>query len=160
MTDVPQLTQPAYDRLNSELEDLKTRGRKDIAERLQRARELGDLSENAEYHETKNQQGLMEARIRELEAKLRDAQIVSAPINSDTAVAGTIVGLRPLEGGDVERYLLAAAKEERAPDVMTVTTGSPLGSAIVGKTVGDKVEYQAPGGRFSYELVELSPWEV
>ena len=62
--DAPQLTQAAFDRLQTEVDELKTDGRKQIAERLQRARELGDLSENAEYHETKNQQGMMEARIR------------------------------------------------------------------------------------------------
>ena len=164
MSDAPaegqKLTQAAHDRLKAELEELQTSGRKDMAERLQRARELGDLSENAEYHETKNQQGLMEARIRKLEHILRSAVIVAAPVEADEAVAGTIVTLRPLDGGDPERYLLAASSEERAPEVRTVTVASPLGQAVVGKRVGDKVEYVAPGGTFSYELAELSPWEA
>src|ERR1051325_7761091 len=98
-TPQPQLTRAAYDRLKAELE---TTGRKEIAERLQRARELGDLSENAEYHETKNQQGMMEARIRGITATLRDAVIVEAPTTASSAQAGTFVTLRPLDGSDEE----------------------------------------------------------
>lgn len=164
MSDLPaegqKLTQAAHDRLKAELDDLQTNGRKLMAERLQRARELGDLSENAEYHETKNQQGLMEARIRKLEHILRNAVIVAAPVEAEAAEAGTIVTLRPLDGGEPERYLLAASAEERAPEVRTVTIGSPLGQAVAGKRIGDKVEYVAPGGTFAYELVELAPWEA
>jgi len=155
----PRLTQTAFDRLQTELDELKTSGRKTIAERLQRARELGDLSENAEYHETKNQQGMMEARIRTLEHTLKNAVIVEAPTSSDRAEAGTIVTLKPLDGADEERYLLAASKEERARDVRTVTVGSPLGQALNGKLVGDKVEYVAPGGTFSYEVMKIEPWD-
>ena len=164
MTETPvegqKLSRAAYDRLKDELDELQTNGRKKMAERLQRARELGDLSENAEYHETKNQQGLMEARIRKLEHLLRSAEIVEAPVSADSAVAGTIVSLREVGTDDVDRYLLANSSEERAPDVRTVTVASPLGQALVGKKVGDKVEYNAPGGTFSYEVVELAPWGV
>ena len=155
----PRLTQSAFDRLQTELDELKTSGRKLIAERLQRARELGDLSENAEYHETKNQQGMMEARIRTLEHTLKNAVIVEAPTSSDRAEAGTIVTVKPLDGSDEERYLLAASKEERAGGVRTVTVGSPLGQALSGKVVGDKVEYVAPGGTFSYEVMKIEPWD-
>lgn len=155
-----QLTQAAYDRLQAELEELQTDGRKLMAERLQRARELGDLSENAEYHETKNQQGMMEARIRKLEHILRTATIVSAPVVSDAAVAGSIVSLRSLEDSETETYLLAASKEERHPEHRTLTIGSPLGQAIEGRKVGDKVEYAAPGGTFKYEIVQLATWDA
>ncbi len=157
--DAPRLTQAAFDRLQTEVDELKTDGRKQIAERLQRARELGDLSENAEYHETKNQQGMMEARIRKLDHILKNAQIVSAPMASDHAEAGTIVTLKPLDGGDVEKYLLAASSEERAQGVRTVTIVSPLGQAVSGKIVGDKIEYVAPGGTFTYELAKIEPWD-
>jgi transcription elongation factor GreA len=75
-------------------------------------------------------------------------------------VAGTIVTLRPLDGGDLESYLLAASAEERAKDVRTVTIVSPLGQALSGKSVGQKVEYTAPGGTFEYELVKLEPWDA
>jgi transcription elongation factor GreA len=158
-SDAPRLTQAAFDRLQAELDDLRTGGRKQMAERLQRARELGDLSENAEYHETKNQQGMMEARIRKLEHILKNAQIVDTPMTSDRAEAGTIVTLKPLDGGEDERYLLAASSEERARDVRTVTVASPLGQALSGKLAGDKVEYVAPGGTFSYEVANIEPWD-
>ena len=157
--DAPRLTQSAYDRLQAELDELQTGGRKLMAERLQRARELGDLSENAEYHETKNQQGMMEARIRKLQHTLKNAQIVEAPIVSDRAEAGTIVTLKPLDGGEDERYLLAASSEERASGVRTVTVVSPLGQALSGHAIGDKVEYAAPGGTFSYELTKIEAWD-
>ena len=155
----PQLSQAAFDRLQAELDELKTSGRKLMAERLQRARELGDLSENAEYHETKNQQGMMEARIRKLEHILKNAEIVEGLQSADKAEAGTIVTLKPLDGGEDERYLLAASSEERAKSVRTVTVGSPLGQAVTGKLVGDKVEYIAPGGTFSYEVTKIEPWD-
>ncbi len=158
-TDRPQLTQTAYDRLRAELDELTTAGRRDMAERLQRARELGDLSENAEYHETKNQQAMMEAKIRKIEGLLREAEILETPTHADVAAAGTVVTLKPIGGDDIERYLLAASSEERAKDVRTVTTSSPLGKAIMGKSPGEKVEYKAPGGTFSYELVELATWD-
>ena len=126
---------------------------------MQRARELGDLSENAEYHETKNQQGMMEARIRTLVATLRDAVIVEAPASVSSAQAGTFVTLRPLDGSDEEIYLLASSKEERSGVARTVTTVSPLGQVLVGRVVGDKVDYQAPGGKFSYEILKIEPWD-
>src|SRR5687768_18161579 len=113
--DGQKLSRAAFERLKAELEDLQTTGRKNMADRLQRARELGDLSENAEYHETKNQQGMMESRIRKVEHILRTAVIVSAPVVLDEAVAGSIVSLRSLDDGDTETYLLAASKEERHP---------------------------------------------
>jgi transcription elongation factor GreA len=160
ITQENQLTQAAYDRLATELDELQTTGRKTMAERLQRARELGDLSENAEYHETKNQQGMMESRIRKLEHILRTAVIVTAPVISDAAVAGSIVSLRSLDDGDTETYLLAASKEERHPDHRTLTIGSPLGVAVEGRKVGDKVEYTAPGGTFHYEIVALEAWDA
>jgi transcription elongation factor GreA len=154
-----ELSRAAFDRLEAELKELQNAGRKEIAERLQRARELGDLSENAEYHETKNQQGMMEARIRKLEHIVRNAVLIDAPRSADVAGAGTFVTLRPTDGSDDEIYLLAHSSEERSKIARTVTTGSPLGQAVVGKAVGDRVQYQAPGGVFHYELVKLEPWD-
>jgi transcription elongation factor GreA len=154
-----ELSKAAYDRLAAELEELQTDGRKEIAERLQRARELGDLSENAEYHETKNQQGLMEARIRTLEHIIRNAVIVDTPQSADVATAGTFVTLRPVDGGEEEKYLLAATKEERSSIAYTMTTSSPLGKALAGKAVGEKISYDVNGRSFSYELVKIEPWD-
>jgi transcription elongation factor GreA len=157
--EVQRLSRAAYERLKAELEDLQTTGRARIAERLQRARELGDLSENAEYHETKDQQGLMEARIAKIESILRHAEVVDAPVVSDTAVPGTIVTIRS-DTGEEERYLLAQSKEERGEGVYTVTEGSPLGQALSGKRVGDEVSWQGPNGTtYLAELIKLESWE-
>jgi transcription elongation factor GreA len=153
------LTLDAYNRLKSELDDLKSNGRKYIAERLKVAREHGDLRENADYDAAKNDQALMESRIRNLERMLRDPDIVEAPVGADEATPGMLVTLRPLDEDDPEdeTYLLADSAEERAPGVRTITTTSPLGQALIGKKLDEEVEYQAPGGTFHYLVVGLKP---
>lgn len=159
--DAPQLSQVAYDRLQAELEDLQTSKRDEIAQRLQRARELGDLSENAEYHQTKEDQALLESRIRELEHVLRVAKVVEIPASADKAVPGTIVTIRSIDdGGEPERYLLAPSNAERADDARTVTIASPLGNAINGSRPGETVTVHAPGGDFKYEVLSVEPWQA
>jgi transcription elongation factor GreA len=153
------LTIEAYRRLKGELEELRAGGRDNIAERLKHARELGDIRENAEYDAAKNEQGLMEARIRQLERMLRDPEIVEAPTDADAVGPGMLVTVLPLDDDDPEdeTYLLADSAEERAPGVRTVTTTSPLGSALTGAAQGDEVVYAAPGGKFRYRIVEFRP---
>src|SRR5205823_5342118 len=150
------LTLDAYGRLRSELEELTTSGRDAIAERIKAAREHGDIRENAEYDSAKNEQGLMEARIRNLEHKLKDPEIIEV-VDGDEVAAGMLVTLRPLdeEDPDDETYLVALSGEERAAGVRTVTATSPLGSVLIGRRVGERVTYEAPGGTFAYEVVEL-----
>jgi len=154
------LTREAFERLQRELEELTTEGRRRIAERLLRAREHGDIRENAEYDAAKDEQGLMEARIRTLQRMLKDPDIVVAPTEADVAGPGILATLRPLneDQPEDELYLLAASKEERAPGARTVSVSSPLGQALVGRRVGDQVTYQAPGGLFAYEVVALEPF--
>ena len=153
------MTLEAYKRLKTELDELKSDGRTRIAERLLHARELGDISENAEYDAAKDEQGLMESRIRKLEQMLRDPDIVEAPAASDSVIAGMLVTLLPLDEDDPQKetYLLADSGEERAEGVRTITTTSPLGSAIVGSREGDEISYDAPGGSFRYRVVEFRP---
>lgn len=153
------LTLDAYLRLKAELEELKTSGRAHIAERLKAAREHGDIRENAEYDAAKNEQALMEARIRNLERMLRDPEIIEAPPASDVVTAGMLVTVRPLDEDEPEdeTYLLAEHAEERVPGVRTITTTSPLGSALLGKRLDDEVEYEAPGGVFHYLIVGFEP---
>jgi transcription elongation factor GreA len=154
-----RLTLDAYVRTRKELERLKTEGRKAMSERLLHARELGDIRENAEYDAAKNEQGLMEARIRELEHMLKDPEILEVG-DADEVSPGSLVTLRPMDDGadeDVETYLVALSREERAPGVRTVTSDSPLGSALLGKRVGDRVRYEAPGGTFVYEVLGFEP---
>jgi transcription elongation factor GreA len=147
--------------MREELESLRTEGRQRIAERLLRAREFGDIRENAEYDAAKNEQGLMESRIRDLERQLVDPDIIEAT-EGDEVGPGTVVTLRPVDqaeedGDEEEAYLVALSAEERAPGVRTVTSVSPLGSALLGRRVGDRVTYEAPGGTFTYEVVRFEP---
>ena len=153
------LTLDAYTRLKAELDELKTEGRTKIAERLLHARELGDISENAEYDAAKNEQGLMEARIRNIERMLRDPDIVEAPVESDKVAPGMLVTVRPMDDEDPEEetYLLADSAEERASGARTITTTSPLGSALVGARENEEVAYQAPGGSFRYKVLSFRP---
>lgn len=151
------LTPDAYERLRAELERLTTEGRTFMAERLQHARELGDIRENAEFDSAKNEQGLMEARIRELERMLKDPDVLEAPSATDQAGPGVLVTVKPADEDDEETYLLSASKEERLSGVRTVTVDSPLGSALLGGKVGDRVSYEAPAGVFSCQILRLEP---
>ncbi|MBV9411005.1 MAG: transcription elongation factor GreA [Acidimicrobiia bacterium] len=149
-----QLSRDAYDRLKAELDDLTTRGRTEIAGLIERARELGDLSENGDYHAAKDDQGKMEARIRQLQAMLKDAEIVDTSGSGGAVAAGSIVTIKYEGDDDTERYLIGSI-EERRDDVSVISPGSPLGQALVGKTAGDVVSYEAPGGTLKVEVVAV-----
>ncbi len=157
MTDEPtHLTRATYERLQAELEDLTTRGRVEIARAIEAARALGDLSENGDYHAAKDHQGKMEARIRQIEATLARAQLVdeAATAATDTVVAGTVVTIRYDGDDDVERFLVGSI-EERTEGVGVVSPGSPLGQALLGRSAGESVEYEAPGGVLRVEIVAV-----
>jgi transcription elongation factor GreA len=148
------LSQDAYERLRTELEDLTTRGRVDIAQAIETARELGDLKENADYHAAREDQGRMEARIRQLQSLIDNAVIVDASQPSDTVAQGSIVALRYEGDDDADRFLVGSI-EERRDDVAVVSPQSPLGQALLGHRKGDAVEYQAPGGNLKVEIVDI-----
>jgi transcription elongation factor GreA len=156
-----RLTLEAYVRMRKELEELKTDGRTKMAERLLHARELGDIRENAEYDSAKNDQGLMEARIRKLEHQLSDPDIVEEAAG-DRVAPGFLVTVHPTgeEDAEDEVFLIAHSSEERAPGVRTMTATSPLGQALVGRCIGEEVSYEAPGGRFTYQVVALRPYRL
>jgi transcription elongation factor GreA len=154
MADQHVLSPAAHARLKAELDELKGAGRIDIAHKIEAARALGDLSENGDYHAAKDQQGKMEARIRQLEAILIDAEIVDAPTDGDVVGIGTVVGIR-FEGDDqVEQYLVGHI-EERHDTHEVVSPGSPLGSALLGKGPGDKAGYEINGNTITVEIVSV-----
>ena len=155
MAEAQQLSQAAYDRLKAEHEDLTTRGRIDIARKIETARELGDLSENGDYHAAKEEQGKMEGRILHLARILDDAVIVQPEGGGDTVGTGAIVSI-VFEGDDeVEKYLVGSIEEQR-DDVTVVSPGSPMGNALLGAAVGDTVEYTAPAGAMlKIKVVEI-----
>jgi transcription elongation factor GreA len=141
-----RLSQETHERLSAELEDLKTRGRIEIAKAIEAARALGDLSENGDYHAAKDTQGKMEARIRQLEATLKDAEVVDGEIGADGVIdVGAVVALRYEGDDEVERYLIGSI-EERQEGVTVVSPDSALGQALKGRREGDRVEYETPTG--------------
>jgi transcription elongation factor GreA len=153
--DPTQLTQSTYERLQAELEDLTTRGRVEIARAIEAARALGDLSENGDYHAAKDSQGKMEARIRQLQATLSEAEIVEVKSGSqETVEAGTIVSIRYHGDDEIERFFVGSI-EEKGEGVDVVSPGSPLGKALLGHGKGDEVEYEAPGGTLRVEIVAV-----
>jgi transcription elongation factor GreA len=155
MAQTHHLSRGTFERLTAELEDLTTRGRVDIARRIEAAREMGDLSENGDYHAAKEEQGKMEARIRHLSAMLDNAEIVDAG-DADAVSPGSVVGIRYEGDDDVETYLIGSI-EERHDDLEVISPASPLGEALVGAKVGDTVSYTAPtGAQLSVEVVEIA----
>ncbi|HUB71347.1 MAG TPA: transcription elongation factor GreA [Acidimicrobiales bacterium] len=149
-----KLSATTFERLQSELDDLKTRGRVDIARHIEAARALGDLSENGDYHAAKDAQGKMEARIRQLEAMLKDAEVVGDNGQAEEVEAGVIVRLRYVGDEEVERYLVGSI-EERDSGTPVISPGSPLGQALMGKRAGTTVAYEAPSGKLEVEIVSI-----
>ena len=151
---VNQLTREAYDRLSAELEELTTVGRTKIAQAIEAARALGDLSENGDYHAAKDEQGRMEARIRQLEALLKNPEIVEERSTTEVGI-GSIVTIRFEGEHDTERYVVGNMAEASG-DLHAVSPDSPLGGALIGKTAGQTVEYEAPNGAsLKVEIVEV-----
>lgn len=154
MARIHHLSPEAYERLKTEFEDLTTRGRIEIARKIEAARELGDLSENGDYHAAKEEQGKMEGRIRHLESMLENATIVEETGDGSSVATGSVVTIRYVGEEDTETYLVGSI-EERRDGLPVISPGSPLGSALLGGSVGDTVTYEAPGGNLDVEITEI-----
>ena len=154
MSETTWLSQAAYDRLSEELEYLKTEGREEASKAIEVARGHGDLSENAEYDSAKDEQGKMEARIRQLEDMLRHAQVGEAPAG-EAVEAGVIVTITDADGDEVE--FLLGSREDRVTGLSVVSAQSPLGKALIGAKVGDDVSYEAPAGTFTVKVKGIRP---
>jgi transcription elongation factor GreA len=136
------LSQEAYDRLRDELETLKTDGREEISAQIEEARAHGDLRENAEYHAAKDEQGKMEARIRQLEQLLRDARI-GEPDDTSSVRPGLVVALDV--DGDDETYFVGS-REDHHDELEILSAESPMGQAVLGASEGDEVSFTTPTG--------------
>ncbi len=144
----PQLSQAAYDKLQAEFDDLTTRGRIEVANKIERAREEGDLKENAGYHAAKDEQGHMEGRIRQLEHLLENAEIVEASMIYTILYEGDSEDM-------AERYLIGNMEEEAdGADVISPT--SPLGAALDGASAGDTITYEAPNGALTVTVLDVA----
>lgn len=150
-TDAIWLTQEAYDKLTEELEQLKGEGRAAVSAKIGAARDEGDLSENGGYHAAKEEQGQMEARIRQLEDLLREAQVGEASANPNEVTPGVLVTVA-FEGDedDTDTFLLGSREVlglDDSVDVSVYSPQSPLGTAVLGKEKGDEATYEAPNGK-------------
>lgn len=147
-----QLTRETYDRLSAELKELTTVGRTRVAQLIETARALGDLSENGDYHAAKDEQGRMEARIRQLEALLKNPEIVEG--RSDVAGVGSKVTIRFSDGYE-DTFIVGDLSEKTAEhDVMSPE--SPLGKALLGAKTGDTVSYSGPSGDEKVEILDIA----
>lgn len=155
MTEPTFLTPEAYEKLQAELTELRTEGRARIEARIQEAREHGDLRENADYDAAKNDQGLMEARIRQIESLLAGA-VVKEVAESDEVVVGSVVTVVDSDGDEVEYFV--APPENKQPDFLLASPSGPLGRALMGAKAGDEVTYEAPGGTFTVTVRSIRPF--
>ena len=152
------LTQEAYDRLKSELDHLSGPGRAEIAEKIEFARDEGDLRENGGYHAAKEEQGKIEARISQLQHILASARVGEPPRTEGVVGPGMTVTVR-FEGDDDEVTFLLASREESGAPIDVYSPRSPLGSAINGKKVGEKATYTLPNGRSAtVEILDAVPY--
>jgi transcription elongation factor GreA len=142
-----KFSRAAYERLTAEYEDLTTRGRIQVAEKIERAREEGDLSENAGYHAAKDEQGHMEGRIRQLEHLLEDAEIVEDQFVYTVLYEGD-------SPDQAERYVVGNL-EEQIEGAVLVSPSSPLGTALDGAAEGQEVVYQAPNGSLKVTVLKV-----
>ncbi|MCQ9385910.1 transcription elongation factor GreA [Brevibacterium sp. 50QC2O2] len=140
------LSQAAYDRLSKELEELSGPGRQAVAERIEAARDEGDLKENGGYHAARDEQGQLEARIRQLEVLLRNAEVGEADSDTSIVTPGKVVVVTL---GKKDRRFVLGSRELAGggEDVEVFSEKSPLGAAVNGAKVGSTVSYEAPNGR-------------
>jgi transcription elongation factor GreA len=140
------LTPEGYEKLKAEIEHLSTQRRREVAERIKEAREFGDISENSEYDDAKNEQMMLEARIAELEQKLRSAQVIdSSELGTDVVRVGSTVHVKDEKTGKSTKYTIVGSAEAN-PAEAKLSNESPVGKALIGGKRGDVVSVQVPRG--------------
>jgi transcription elongation factor GreA len=155
MAETRELSRDTYERLHAELEELTGAGRIDIAQKIEAARALGDLSENGDYHAAKDQQGKMEARIRQIQGILQDAVVVEARPSDGTVSVGATVEIAFADDEEPERYYVGHI-EERPEGMDVLSPQSPLGSELLGKRAGDQATYEVKGNKLTVKIISVS----
>lgn len=149
------ITREGLERLKKELEYLKTEKRKEIAERIRQAKELGDLSENAEYTEAKEEQGFVESKIAEIDQIVKRAKVIEDTKRaSDKVNVGSSIKVKSLAGEESE-YTIVGSKEAD-PQNGKISNESPFGRALLGKKAGEKTKVKTPKGELEFEIVKIS----
>ena len=156
MSETKWLTPAAHQKLVDELEQLTTVGREEVTRRIAEARDHGDLRENAEYDAAKNEQGLMEARIRQITHILENSEVHEIEDSGEVTV-GTIATVVDDDGDEMEFFV--APSENKVAGMLLASPTSPLGAALMGARPGDTVSYEAPGGTFTYEVTGVRVYE-
>ncbi|BEU87473.1 transcription elongation factor GreA [Selenomonas sp. TAMA-11512] len=147
------LTEEGLKKLEEKLDYLKSVRRIEVSERLKAAIALGDLSENSEYDDAKNEQAFLEGEILDLESKIRNSEIIQGG-GTDTVQIGSTVVIKDLEFDETETYTIVGSTEAD-PTENKISNESPVGVAILGKSVGNVIEVHAPVGVIQYEIVEI-----
>lgn len=156
MSEFRYLTKEGYDKLVNELDDLKTRGRTEAARAIAEARDKGDLSENAEYHAAKDEQGMLEFKISELERTLSNARIIDqSQLDTSHVVLFSKVTIRNLKNSAKVTYQLVGETEADLK-AKKISVGSPMGQGLLGKSVGDVAAVDTPAGQMEFEILEIS----
>lgn len=151
-----KMSRESYDKLVAELDDLKINKRKEVAERLKVARSYGDLSENAEYDEAKNEQAILEAHIQELQYTIDNAEIVDdESISVDEIGMSSKITIRRLDTGKIETFTIVGTNHANVREGL-ISDESPIGKAAMKKRVGDIFIVEAPAGELKFEVVEIS----
>jgi transcription elongation factor GreA len=149
------LTKEGYQALKKEIEDLSTRRRREVAERIKTAREFGDIAENAEYDAAKNEQAMLEARIAKLEERLAAARVIEKrDISKDVVSVGSTVRLRDVDAKQTVEYRIVGSAEAN-PAQLKLSNESPVGKAIIGRKKGETVEVTTPRGSLKYKILEI-----
>ena len=150
------LTKEGYERITAELEELKTTGRREVAQAIAEAREKGDLSENAEYDAAKDAQGMLELKINELEKTLANARLIDeSQLDSSKVVVLSKVRLKNLKIKKEVTYQLVSEAEADLK-LKKISVDSPIGLGLLGKKVGEVAEIETPGGFIKFEILEIS----
>jgi len=149
------LTPEGYEKLKQEIEFLSNDKRREVADRIRTAREFGDIAENAEYDDAKNEQALLEHRIGTLEERLRNARVISKKdIAKDVVSVGSKVKLRDIDAKQTVEYRIVGSAEAN-PAEHKLSNESPVGRAIIGKKKGETVEVAAPRGAMKFKILEI-----
>ena len=152
-----RLSRVALERLQAEHLDLTTRGRIEVAARIGRAREMGDLKENGDYHAAKDEQGHMEGRIRQLEYLLENGEVIDSGPEGEVRVGQKITIVYEGDSDDMAETYIIGHVEEQLEGYDIVSPGSPLGAALLGSTVGSWVGYEAPNGELKVKILSVGP---